>query len=121
MGLTNWKHASEGKILKSDVSVAKNYLSELHIKELNRIVSAYLDLAESRAERMIPTTMENWITFLHHFLELSSFPILKDKGTISALEAKLKAEQEYDKYRVVQDRNFESDFDKERKRLNGDK
>lgn len=121
MGLTSWKHAPDGKILKSDVLVAKNYLNEQHIKELNRIVSAYLDLAESRAERMIPTTMENWITFLHHFLELSSFPILKDKGTISALEAKLKAEQEYDKYRVVQDRNFESDFDKEIKRLNGDK
>jgi hypothetical protein len=92
MGLTHWKHAPEGKILKSDVSVAKNYLNEQHIKELNRIVSAYLDLAESRAERQIPTTMEDWIKFLHQFLELSSFPILKDKGTISALEARIKAE-----------------------------
>lgn len=120
MGLTNWKHAPDGKILKSDVSVAKNYLSELHIKELNRIVSAYLDLAESRAERQIPTTMEDWIKFLHQFLELSSFPILKDKGTISALVAKIKAEQEYDKYRIIQDKNFESDFDKEIKRLKGE-
>lgn len=82
MGLTNWKHSPDGKILKSDVSVAKNYLNEQHIKELNRIVSAYLDLAESRADRQIPTTMEDWISFLHQFLDLSSFPILKDKGKI---------------------------------------
>lgn len=108
-----------GKILKSDVSIAKNYLNEQHLKELNRIVSAYLDLAESRAERQIPTTMQDWSKFLHQFLELSSFPILKDKGKISALEAKLKAEQEYDKYRVIQDKNYESDFDKEIKRMKG--
>jgi hypothetical protein len=120
MGLTNWKHAPDGKILKSDVSIAKNYLNEQHIKELNRIVSAYLDLAESRAERQIPTTMQDWINFLHQFLELSSFPILKDKGKISALEAKLKAEQEFDKYRMIQDKNYESDFDKEIKRLKGE-
>ncbi len=120
MGLTNWKHAPDGKILKSDVSTAKNYLNEQHIKELNRIVSAYLDLAESRAERQIPTTMQDWINFLHQFLELSSFPILKDKGKISALEAKLKAEQEFDKYRMIQDKNYESDFDKEIKRLKGE-
>jgi len=119
MGLTNWKHAPDGKILKSDISTAKNYLNEQHIKELNRIVSAYLDLAESRAERQIPTTMQEWINFLNQFLELSSFPILKDKGKVSALEAKLKAEQEYDKYRMIQDRNYESDFDKEIKRLKG--
>jgi len=120
MGLTNWKHAPDGKILKSDVAIAKNYLNEQHIKELNRIVSAYLDLAESRAERQIPTTMEDWIKFLHQFLELSSYPILKDKGKISALEAKIKAEQEYDKYRILQDMNYESDFDKEIKRLKGE-
>ncbi len=120
MGLTNWKHAPYCKILKSDVSIAKNYLSEQHIKELNRIVSAYLDLAESRAERHIPTTMQDWISFLHSFLELSSFPILKDKGTVSALEAKLKAEQEYDKYRVIQDTNYESDFDKVINQLKGE-
>ena len=120
MGLTNWKHAPDGKILKSDVSTAKNYLNEQHIKELNRIVSAYLDLAESRAERQIPTSMQEWINFLHRFLELSNFPILKDKGKISALEAKLKAEQEYGKYRKIQDKNYASDFDKEIKRLKGD-
>lgn len=120
MGLTNWKHAPDGKILKSDVSIAKNYLNEQHIKELNRIVSAYLDLAESRAERQIPTTMQDWISFLHQFLDLSSFPILKDKGKVSALEAKLKAEQEYDKYRMIQDKNYESDFDKEIKRIKGE-
>lgn len=121
MGLTNWKHAPNEKILKSDVSVAKNYLNQQHIKELNRIVSAYLDLAESRAERQIPTNMQDWISFLHQFLELSNFPILKDKGKVSALEAKLKAEQEYDKYRKIQDENYTSDFDKEVKRLKGEK
>lgn len=121
MGLTNWKHAPDRKILKSDVSIAKNYLSEQHIKELNRIVSAYLDLAENRAERQIPTTMEDWNSFLHQFLELSSYPILKDKGKISALEAKLKAEQEYEKFRRIQDKSYESDFDKELKRLKSEK
>lgn len=121
MGLTSWKHAPDGKILKSDVTIAKNYLNEQHIKELNRIVSAYLDLAESRAERQIPTTMQDWIVFLNQFLELSSFPILIDKGKISALEAKLKAEHEYDKYRAIQDTNYMSDFDKEIKRLKGKK
>ena len=100
-------------------SVAKNYLSEQHIKELNRIVSAYLDLAESRAERHMPTTMQEWIDFLNRFLELSNYPILTDKGKISALEAKLKAEQEYDEYRKIQDKIYESDFDKEIKRLKG--
>ena len=121
MGLTNWKHAPDGKIIKSDVSIAKNYLNEQHIKELNRIVSAYFDLSESRAERQIPTSMQEWVNFLHQFLELSSFPILKDKGKITALEAKIKAEQEYDKYRMIQDKNYESDFDKEIKRLKGEK
>ena len=121
MGLTNWKQAPEGKILKSDVSVAKNYLNEQHIKELNRIVSAYLDLAENRAERQIPTKMHEWISFLHQFLDLSNYPILKDKGKVSALEARIKAEKEFDKYRKIQDKNYTSDFDKEIKRLKGDK
>lgn len=120
MGLTNWKHAPDGKILKSDVSIAKNYLNEQHIKELNRIVSAYLDLAENRAERQIPTSMYDWTTFLHQFLELSSYPILKDKGKVTALEAKIKAEQEYEKYRKIQDKNYISDFDKEIKRMKGE-
>ena len=114
------EHAPDGKILKSDISIAKNYLNEQHIKELNRIVSAYLDLAENRAERQIPTNMQDWINFLHQFLELSNYPILKDKGKISSLEAKLKAEQEYDKFRKIQDKNYTSDFDQEVKRLKGE-
>lgn len=121
MGLTTWKHAPGGKILKSDVAVAKNYLNENHVKELNRIVSAYLDLAESRAERGILMKMADWIKFLHSFLELSNFPILQDKGKVSALEAKLKAEQEYENYRQRQDAEYISDFDREIKRIEGKK
>jgi hypothetical protein len=121
MGLNSWKKAPDGKILKSDVTVAKNYLNEQHIKELNRIVSAYLDLAENRAERKIVTRMTDWITFLHSFLELSNYPILENKGTITALEAKLKAEQEYEEYRKKQDKDFISDFDREIKRIEGKK
>ncbi|MGB3459736.1 MAG: virulence RhuM family protein [Halobacteriota archaeon] len=113
MGLTGWKQAPDGKILKSDVAIAKNYLNEAHIKELNRIVSAYLDLAENRAQRQIIMKMQDWSQFLHGFLELSNYPILQDKGKVSALEAKLKAEQEYEEYRVIQDENYISDFDKE--------
>jgi len=119
MGLTNWKEAPNGKILKSDVSVAKNYLSENHIKELNRIVSAYLDLAENRAERRILMKMEDWSKFLHSFLELSNYPILEDKGSVSALEARLKAEQEFEVYRKRQDTEYISDFDREIKRIEG--
>lgn len=121
MGLTGWKQAPEGKILKSDVTVAKNYLSEAHIKELNQIVSAYLDLGENRAQRQILMTMADWIAFLHNFLELSNYPILEDKGTVSALEAKLKAEKEYDIYRRIQDKIYISDFDKEIARIEGKK
>jgi hypothetical protein len=112
MGLKTWKASPDGKILKSDVSIAKNYLHEEHIKELNRIVSAYLDLAENNTKRGIVFTMKNWATFLDSFLQISSYPILTKKGTVSMLEAKLKAETEYDSYRVVQDKNYESDFDK---------
>ena len=119
MGLTNWKHAPEGKIMKSDVNVAKNYLDEQHIKELNRIVSAYLDLAENRAQRHVTTTMQEWAEFLNQFLELSNYPILTDKGRVSALEAKIKAEQEFEKYRKIQDLHYQSDFDKEIKKLKG--
>ena len=117
MGLTSWKQAPEGKILKSDVSVAKNYMDEAHIKELNRIVTAYLDLAENRAERQIVMRMSDWVDFLHSFLELSSYPILKDKGKVSALEAKLKAEKEFDTFRTRQDREYISDFDLEVRRI----
>jgi hypothetical protein len=119
MGLATWKRAPGGKILKSDVSVAKNYLSEAHVKELNRIVSAYLDLAENRAGRGILMKMADWIAFLNRFLELSDYPILKDQGKVSALEARLKAEQEYEAYRQRQDAEYVSDFDREIKRLEG--
>jgi hypothetical protein len=119
MGLTTWKHAPRGKILKSDVTVAKNYLSEAHVKELNRIVSAYLDLAENRAQRGILMKMADWVAFLHQFLELSNYPILMDKGKVSALEAKLKAEGEYEVYRRRQDAEYISDFDREIKRIEG--
>jgi hypothetical protein len=117
MGLTSWKNAPDGKILRSDVSVAKNYLSEQHIKELERIVSAYLDLAENRAQRQIIMKTEDWTKFLNGFLELSNYPILQDNGRITQEQAKLKAEQEFDKYRVIQDRTYESDFDKQIKNL----
>ena len=117
MGLTTWKLAPDGKVLKSDVDIAKNYLSEAHIKELNQIVSAYLDLAENRAKRGITTTMEEWAKFLDSFLELSSYPILLDKGKITAEQAKIKAYAEYDKYRVIQDKLYLSDFDKELARI----
>lgn len=112
MGLKTWKDAPDGKIQKSDVSVAKNYLSLQHIAELNRIVSAYLDLAENNAQRGIAFNMQQWAKFLDSFLELSNYPILTDKGKITMQEAKLKAESEYGKFRILQDRTYESDFDK---------
>jgi hypothetical protein len=121
MGLTTWKHAPVGKILRSDVTVAKNYLSEAHVKEPNRIVSAYLDLAENRAQRGILMKMADWVGFLNSFLELSNYPILQDKGKVSALEAKLKAEGEYEVYRQRQDADYVSDFDREIKRIEGRK
>ena len=117
MGLKTWKYAPDGKILKSDVAVAKNYLNEAHISELNRIVSAYLDLAENNALRQQLMYMKDWSKFLINFLQLSNYPILKDKGKVTMLEAKLKAENEFEKFRVIQDRNYESDFDKEIKKL----
>jgi hypothetical protein len=119
MGLKTWKAAPNGKILKSDVAIAKNYLNEQHLKELNRIVSAYLDLAENNAQRGIITTMEDWAKFLSNFLQLSNYPILNNKGKVTMLEAKLKAEMEFDKYRVIQDKNYESDFDKVIKKFKG--
>jgi hypothetical protein len=117
MGLKTWESGPDGKILKSDVTVAKNYLSHQHILELNRIVSAYLDLAENNAQRGIAFNMQQWVKFIDGFLELSNYPILKDKGKVSMLEAKLKAEQEYVKFRVLQDKTYESDFDRSIKKL----
>ncbi len=121
MGLASWKQAPDGKILKSDVSIAKNYLNKKHIDELNQIVSGYLDLAELRAKRQIITNMDAWVVLLDDFLKLAQFPILKHKGKASALEAKIKAEQEFEEYRVKQDNDFISDFDREIKRLTGKK
>ena len=118
MGLKTWKHAPLGKIIKSDVSIAKNYLNKAHIEELNRIVSAYLDLAENNAKRSHLMFMKDWSKFLGNFLQLSNYPILKDKGKVTMLEAKLKAEGEFEKYRVIQDKIYESDFDREVKKLN---
>ena len=112
MGLTTWAAAPEGKIVKSDVSVAKNYLSEKEMRSLERIVSAYLDLAEDRAERHIPMTMEDWAKRLDLFLMADDREVLQDAGKITAEIAKVKAETEFEKYRVVQDRLFMSDFDK---------
>jgi hypothetical protein len=117
MGLKTWKAAPDGKILKTDVTIAKNYLNEEHIKALERIVTAYLDIAETRATNRQVMNMEDWEVFLVKFLELSDSPILTDNGKITMLEAKLKAESEYDKFRVIQDQNYESDFDREIKRL----
>ena len=117
MGLKTWKQAPVGKILKSDVAVAKNYLNEKHLKILQRIVTSYLDLAESRAINRKVMNMKDWEAFLVQFLELTDYPILTDLGKISMLEAKLKAESEYEKYRVIQDKNYISDFDREIKKL----
>ncbi len=121
MGLTTWKHAPHGKVMKSDVTVAKNYLNATDVAELNRVVSAYLDLAENRAQRGIVTTMADWAEFLNRFLALAQYPILGDRGAVSALEAKLKAESEYEIFRQRQDRDYISDFDREIKRLEGKK
>ncbi|MFA6091160.1 MAG: virulence RhuM family protein [Candidatus Gracilibacteria bacterium] len=112
MGLKTWKQAPKGKILKSDVIVAKNYLSEEHIKTLNALVNSYLDLAESRATNRKVMNMKDWDSYLQQFLELAGHPILDHVGTISMLEAKLKAENESEQYRVIQDRLYESDFDR---------
>ena len=112
MGLTTWAAAPEGKIVKSNVSIAKNYLSEQEMRSLERIVSAYLDLAEDRAERHIPMTMEDWAKRLDLFLMADDREVLQDAGKITAEIAKAKAETEFEKYCVIQDRLFMSDFDK---------
>ncbi|MBC8213851.1 MAG: virulence RhuM family protein [Candidatus Marinimicrobia bacterium] len=121
MGLSSWKNSPEGKILKTDVSIAKNYLSKDELEELGRIVNAYLDLAEVRAKRNIPMTMQDWAKRLDLFLEYDDRAVLKSAGSISAEIAKDKAESEFEKYRIVQDKLFESDFDKEIKRIFKDK
>ncbi len=120
MGLTTWRHAPDGKVMKSDVTIAKNYLDQKHMMAINRLVSAYLDLAEDRAEREIPMTMRDWSTLLDGFLTVAGRPLLEGAGRISALEAKLKAEREYEVFRNKQDAEYISDFDKVIKRLKGD-
>lgn len=120
MGLTTWRHAPDGKIMKSDVSIAKNYLDEKHLNAINRLVSAYLDLAEDRAEQEIPTTMKEWSKILDRFLTVAGRPLLEGPGSVSALEAKLKAEREYEIFRKRQDIEYVSDFDREIKRLKGE-
>ena len=112
MGLTNWEASPNGKIIKSDVVIAKNYLTEEELYSLGRIVSAYLDLAESRAIRHLPMTMEDWTDKLDEFLKLTDREILQDAGKISHKIACDKAITEFEKYRIIQDKLYESDFDK---------
>ena len=112
MGLTTWGDAPDGKIKISDVSVAKNYLSEAELHQLERMVSAYLDFAESMTLRHIPLTMQDWETRLNSFIEMFQYGLLQDSGKVSAAIAKLHAETEFEKYRIVQDKLFESDFDR---------
>lgn len=112
MGLTTWQDAPDGKIKITDVTVAKNYLTEFELEQLNRMVSAYLDYAENMTKRKIPLTMQDWETRLNAFIEMFEYGLLKDAGKVTAAIAKLHAESEFEKYRIVQDRQFLSDFDK---------
>ncbi|HEY4111121.1 RhuM family protein [Puia sp.] len=112
MGLTTWKNAPDGKILKSDVTVAKNYLEEKEIAELNRVVTMYLDYAENQARRNIPMSMAEWAQKLDAFLLFNDYNTLKNSGSISHEIAKRLAEEQYEQYRIMQDRFFESDFDR---------
>lgn len=112
MGLTSWENAPNGKIVKTDVAVAKNYLKEDELESMGRIVNAFLDLAEDRAKRHIPMTMEDWAIRIDKFLDSDDRPILADAGTVSTEQAKLYAETEFEKYRLIQDKLFQSDFDR---------
>lgn len=117
MGLTTWKDAPKGKIQKFDVSVAKNYLTESELAQLQRLVSAYLDIAEDMALRQIPMTMQDWETRLNRFIAATDREILEDAGKVTAEIARAHAESEFEKYRIVQDRLYESDFDQAIKTL----
>ena len=112
MGLTTWQDAPDGKIKKSDVSIAKNYLTEDELEQLNRMVTSYLDFAENMAQRHIPLTMQDWETRLNRFIEMFEYGLLRDAGRVSAEIARLHAETEFEKYRVIQDREFLSDYDR---------
>ena len=112
MGLTTWENAPNGKIVKPDVSIAKNYLKESELEDMGRIVNSFLDLAEDMAKRHIPITMEDWAKRIDRFLDLTDRPVLTDSGHVSAEQAKEYAETEFEKYRVIQDKLFQSDFDR---------
>ena len=112
MGLTTWQDAPDGKIKKSDVSIAKNYLTEVELGQLNRMVTSYLDFAENMAQRHIPLTMQDWETRLNRFIEMFEYGLLRDAGRVSAEIVRLHAETEFEKYRVIQDREFLSDYDR---------
>lgn len=112
MGLTTWEHAPKGKILKPDVSVAKNYLKEVELESMGRIVNGFLEVAEDMAKRHIPMTMEDWAKRIDRFLDTTERPILTDAGSVSHEQAQEFAESEFEKYRIIQDRMFESDFDR---------
>ena len=120
MGLTTWENAPKGKIVKTDVSIAKNYLNGKELESLGRIVNAFLDLAEDRAKRHIPMTMEDWAKHIDKFLTMDDRPILLDNGSVSAEGAKEFAESEFEKYRIIQDHLFRSDFDDEIEELLSD-
>ena len=112
MGLTPWKNAPDGKIVKADVSVAKNYLSIDEMQELNEIVTMYLDYAIRQARRHIPMTMEDWASKLDAFLQFNDAEILRDKGKVTAAIARVFAESEFEQYRIIQDQLYQSDFDR---------
>lgn len=112
MGLTSWKNAPDGKIVKADVSVAKNYLAKEEMQELNEIVTMYLDYATRQARRHIPMTMADWASKLDAFLQFNDAEILHDKGKVSAAIAKAFAESEFEQYRILQDKHYVSDFDR---------
>ena len=111
-GLTTWENAPDGKIVKTDVSVAKNYLKEMELEDMGRIVTAVLEFAESRAKRHIPMTMEDWAKRIDAYLTSDERPLLVDAGTVSHEEAVMHAETEFERHRIVQDRLFLSDFDR---------
>lgn len=112
MGLTTWENAPDGKIVKTDVTIAKNYLKEMELEDMGRIVTAVLEFAESRAKRHIPMTMEDWAKRIDAYLTSDERPLLVDAGTVSHEEAVIHAETEFERYRIVQDRLFQSDFDR---------
>jgi hypothetical protein len=121
MGLKTWKNAPHGRIQKADVTVAKNYLEESEIKALERIVSMYLDYAENQAARQIPMHMADWVEKLDAFLKFNEYDVLKNAGAVSHEVAKELAEKQYETFHVVQDRSFESDFERASKKLLGQK